>query len=721
MQHSSAHGPSSERQELRKSRGLSSRYLARTRAERLARLPAERSAASFFFQIAAALALATGLVLLGGVYSIYALYVDDLPPLSQLSDRLAFQTSQILDRKGRLLYEVHDKDGGKRTLVGLSDIPTQLINATIATEDKDFYTNLGLDPIGLARAVFDNYTKGQIVSGASTITQQLARNVLLTQEERTDQSYGRKLREAVLALQISQRYPKDQILEMYLNEVYYGHMSYGVEAAAQTYFGRHVADLTLAESTMLAGLPQAPSQYDPYINFQAAKERQAHVLDRMVAEGYITRMEAEKAKAEPLHLQPQRPAIIEAPHFVMYVRQLLEQKYGTNLLYRGGLKITTTLDLDYNRAAERAIRDQLQYLKAQNANNAALVSVDPKTGEILAMVGSKDYFDAGIDGEVNVALARRQPGSTIKPILYVAAFMKGWAPATIIVDEPTDFPSAPGQPPYRPHNFDLLFSGPMTIRSALATSKNIPAVKALMFVGIPDFVKVADSLGIRVEKPEIYGLSLALGAGETRLLDLVGAYATLDNKGIRVPPVAILRIEDRQGNVLEQYKPPEGRQLVGPVQAYMITSILSDNTAREPLQGANSPLKLTRPAAAKTGSTDDYKDSWTIGYTPTLVAGVWVGNTDGTPMKEVVGSLGAGRIWHQYMETVTAGTPVVDFAPPPDLREEKVCRETGQAPTPDCPHVLTEVYPEEYDYARNAIIPGLPNFGAGGAMRAVSR
>lgn len=696
------------RRGLRKSPRLSSKYLARTRSERMARIPERKLGASFFLMVIATFGAMLLLVTLGAVYSVYTAFTTDLPPLTQMSERLSFKTTQILDRNGKLLYEVYDQEGGKRTPIHLGDVSPYVIAATIATEDKDFYNNWGFDPAGIARAVLNNVTSGQIVSGASTIAQQLAKNVLLDKSERTDQSYGRKLREAVLAFRMTQQYPKDQILEMYLNEIYYGHLSYGIEAAAQTYFGRHASELTLAESALLTGLPQAPSQYDPFVNFSEAKARQAHVLDRMVSEGYITRAEAEQAKGEPLHLRPDEDVKILAPHFVMYVRQLLEQKYGANVVYRGGLKVITTIDLDYNRLAENAIRDQLQYLQRQNANNAALVSIDPKTGEILAMVGSKDYYDASIDGQVNVAISKRQPGSTIKPIVYVAAFSKGWAPETIVVDEPTAFPNAPGQPPYRPHNYDFKFDGPMTVRHALSNSKNIPAVKALMFVGIPDFVKMAGAFGIHFENPDLYGLSLALGGGEARLLDMVSAYSGLANGGVLVPPVAVLRIEDAEGRVLEQYTPPEGRQLVSPVHAYMITSILSDNTAREPLQGPNSPLKLTRPAAAKTGSTDDYKDSWTIGYTPNLVTGVWVGNTDSTPMREVLGSLGAGRIWHQFMEDVHAGTPVVDFVPPPGVREYRVCRETGQLPTPDCPHVLVEVHPEGYDPVRYAVIQGLP-------------
>lgn len=708
MAHNDPERPARDRRSFRKNPGLTSRYLARTRGERRARRPERRLGLNFLLQIAGSLAAVAALVLFGAVYSVYAEFTTDLPSLDQLSNRLSFKTTQILDRNGKLLYEVYDKNGGKRTPIHLGEVPPHLITATIATEDQDFYENVGFDPKGIARAVWQNLTAGEIVSGASTITQQLAKNVLLDQDERTDQTYARKLREMILAFQISQRFPKDRILEMYLNEIYYGHLSYGIEAAAETYFGRHASELTLAEAAMLAGLPQAPSQYDPLINPQSAMERQAHVLDRMVSQGYITREEAERAKNERLNFRSQQDAPIQAPHFVMYVRQLLEQRYGANLVYRGGLKVITTLNLDWNRIAENAMRDKLRYLKKQNANNSALVSIDPKTGEMLAMVGSKDYFDKSIDGQVNVALSKRQPGSTIKPIVYVTAFSKGWAPATIVVDDRSYFPNAPGLPLYTPHNFDGKFDGPMTVRHALSNSKNIPAVKALMYAGIDDFVKVADSLGIHYENPKLYGLSLGLGAGEARLLDLVGAYAALANNGVFVPPTAILRIEDAEGRVLYQYEPPEGRQVVSAPHAYMITSILGDNTAREPLQGPNSPLKLSRPAAAKTGSTDSYRDSWTIGYTPNVATGVWVGNTDNSPMKEVLGSMGAGRIWHQYMEDIHVGTPVVDFVRPPGIREYRLCKETGRPPTEGCKRELIEVYPEGQDYVQFVVIEGLP-------------
>lgn len=693
---------------FRKNVDLPSKKMARTRHERISLRPNSTIGPGFFVMLGVALAGTVLMVLFGATITVVAGYASDLPPISNLTDRLTFKTTRIYDRNSTLLFEFYDRDGGKRTPIHLGDLPDHLLNATIATEDKDFYTNLGIDPVGIARAVANNFSKGKIVSGASTITQQLAKNVLLEEDERTEQSYGRKIREGLLAFQISQSYSKEKILEMYLNEIYYGHISYGIEAAADSYFGKSASHLSLAESAMLAGLPQAPSDYDPFTNLADAKVRQAHVLNRMVDQGYITPEEGEAAKSEKLAFREDPDVPLLAPHFVMYVRQLLEQKYGHNLVYRGGLKVTTTLDLRMNEQAEVAIRSHLETLKTQNANNSALVAIAPSTGEILTMVGSKDYRDKSVDGQVNVAVARRQPGSTIKPIVYLTAFSKGWAPSTIITDSYTQFPNGPGLPPYTPHNFDGRFDGAMTIRHALATSKNIPAVKTLMFDSIPDFLRMAESVGIRFENPTAYGLSLALGGGETRLLDMVGAYSVFDNDGRFLPPTAILKVEDAEGRIIEEYKPPEGRQVVSPQQAYMITSILSDNLARSPLQGFNSPLKLTRPAAAKTGSTDSYRDSWLMGYTPDLVAGVWVGNTDNSPMKEVTGSLGAAKIWNQFMEKVHEGKPVTGFVAPPGIREYTACKKPGQSPGSDCEELIVEVFPEGYQYVQVAEIPGMP-------------
>jgi len=709
MAHYSLPRRNGNRSDIRSRPGLCAKYLDRTRGKRLAGRRVQPTLGLRFFAILLlSLASAAGLVMLLGVGSVVSAYTMDLPPVTDLASQFTFKTTQILDRHGKLLYEVNDKDGGRRLPVPLAEIAPQLTDATIATEDKNFYSNAGVDFAGIARAAVQNLVAGQLTQGASTITQQLARNKLIESDQRTVQSYVRKIQEAVLAYRISQIYSKDQIMEMYLNSVYYGHLSYGVEAAAQTYFGKHAKDLNLPEASLLAGLPQAPSGYDPIVHLSVAKERQAHVLDRMVNQGYITQQESEDALKAPLDLRSNVNDPFLAPHFVMYVRQLLEQKYGPDVVYKTGLKVTTTLDLDKYNLAMKAIQSHMDSLRTQDANNAGLVSIDPKTGEIIVMVGSRDYYDSSIAGEVNMATSPRQPGSTIKPIEYVVAMSKGWGPETVINDEPASFPNtAPYLPPYTPHNFDNKFDGPMTVRYALANSKNIPAIKTLMYDTIPDFLDVAGRLGIHFEHPEVYGLSLALGAGSVSLLNMVGAYTALDNGGVYRPPVAILKVEDWQGNILEEYQPSQGEQVVGAAQAYTITSILSDNWARTPLQGADSPLKLTRPAAAKTGSTDDYKDSWTIGYTPDLVTGVWVGNTDDKPMKEVLGSLGAGRIWNTFMEDVHAGTPMHDFSPPPGIREYRICKQTGQPAAPGCQEVLTEVYPQTYTPAAAAIIPGL--------------
>ena len=484
------------RAELRRAPGLAGRQMARTRSGRYPKRVRNSLGLKFFLVMIALVLSAAVFTLSGEAVSAFTTYTEDLPPVTELSSLSSFKSTQIFDRNGTLLYEVDDQNGGRRFPVYLSGISQDLIDATIATEDKDFYSNPGIDPAGIVRAVWQDLSQGGLVQGASTITQQLAKNVLISREERNQKSYARKIKEAVLAVRISDSYSKNQILEMYLNEVYYGHRAYGVEAAAQTYFGKSARDLTLAEASLLAGLPQAPSAYDPLLHVQAAKDRQAHVLDRMVEQNYITPEDATRAKAAKLDLKPQQDQPLEAPHFVMYVRQLLEQKYGTDVVYQGGLKVTTTLDLNTNKLAEKAIQDHMDSLRTQNANNAALVAIDPKTGEIIAMVGSRDFYDTSIDGQVNLATSPRQPGSTIKPIEYSLALMKGWGPETVITDDQTDFPNtSPALPPYRPHNFDYKFDGPMTIRYALANSKNIPAVKALMFDTVPDFVKYAGDPG----------------------------------------------------------------------------------------------------------------------------------------------------------------------------------------------------------------------------------
>lgn len=636
------------------------------------------------------LVLAVVLVFLLGLIAattVYAYYALTLPPPEELGARALFASTKIYDLHGELLYEVFDANAGRRTMVPIDEIPDDLINATIATEDKTFYSNPGFDPLAILRSLWLNLSQGEIVSGASTITQQLVKSIFLSPE----QTFTRKIEEAVLAQEITRRYTKDQILEIYLNEIYYGNMAYGVEAAAETYFGKTARSLTLAEASLLAGLPQSPSIYDPYTNLEAAKARQRVVLRLMAKEGYISQSEANAAWDEGLSFVPLRVEM-KAPHFVVYVIKLLEEKYGTEMVYRGGLQVHTTLDLQMQDIAQEVARERVAALADRHVTNAALVAIVPQTGEIRVMLGSIDFWNEEVDGQVNVALALRQPGSSIKPVTYLAAFEKGWTPATLIMDVRTEFPNPPG-PSYVPQNYDGKEHGPVLVRQALACSYNIPAVKTLQFVGVPQMIDMARRLGITsFTEPERYGLSLTLGGGEVMLLEHTGAYAVLANGGVRVPPVAISSIEDSQGRVIEEYQPAAGEQAISPQYAYLITHILSDNEARSPAFGPDSPLRLSRPAAAKTGTTDDWRDSWTVGYTPDLVAGVWVGNSDNTPMDHVAGSTGAGHIWHDFMERALANTPPRDFPIPAGLVTAQICARSGLAPTDLCPQTRTEIF-----------------------------
>ena len=627
------------------------------------------------------------------VMGLYAYYARDLPDPGALSRRQLFQTAHIYDRNGKLLQELNDPSGGRRILAKLADVPKVMRDATIAAEDASFYDNPGFDVRAVVRATYQWARSGTPQSGASTITQQLVKNTLLSPEQTAE----RKIKEAFLAMELTRRYSKDQILEMYMNEILYGNRAYGIEAAAETYFGKPAKDLTLAEASFLAGLPQAPSLYDPYTNMPGARDRQAYVLDQMVHTGAITPADRAAAANAPIKLVP--PTQVgpqEAPHFVTYVRQLVDQQFGTEALFREGLQITTSLDLDLQHLAEKSATDHIADLKARNATNAALVAIQPSTGEVVAMLGSVNFDDPSIDGQVNVALSLRQPGSTLKPFTYVTAFSKGWSPATMMWDIPTTFPGG-----YKPNDFDAKFPGPMTVRDALAQSRNIPAIEALQFVTVPEMLATAHRFGINdLRQPERYGLSVTLGGGEVKLLDLTYAYAAFaaggQQVGAEVPaearetgfrqfnPVSILKVTDSAGKVLYEYK-PKGVQVEDPRLAYQITSILSDDKARQPTYGANSPLVLPgRPAAVKTGSTDEYRDSWVVGYTPDLVTGVWVGNSNNSPMQDILGVAGAGLIWHDFMTGALDGAPVIEFKPPPGVQQAEVCALSGLLPTQEC-------------------------------------
>lgn len=649
---------------------------------------------------------------------LYAWLLADLPRLDSpaageigsLYGYAAAPSSKIYDRHGRLLFEMPPPHTGRHTPVPLEEMPLALRQALVATEDASFYQNPGVDGWAIVRAVWINLRGGEILSGGSTLTQQLARNLLLSPEERYERTLTRKLREAVLAWRMARHYSKDEILALYLNEIYFGNMAYGVEAAAQAYFGKRVRDLDLAECALLAGLPQSPAYYNPLENLEAARERQGVVLDLMVKQGYVTAAQADLAHREKLYFAS-APFDIHAPHFVMYVRAQLEQELGLDRLEQGGLEIYTTLDLDLNETARDVVRRRLAGLAecrgvnglasdpancppgGHNVRNAALVALDPESGEILAMVGSPDYFSARIDGAVNGTTALRQPGSSIKPLTYAAAFGRGdLTPATMMLDVRTAFVTKEGAS-YVPLNYDLQFRGPVRLREALASSYNVIAVKVLDTVGVEALAGLARRLGITTfDDPDRLGLALTLGGGEVRLLEQAAAFAALANGGRPVQPVAIRRVVDAGGHVLLSAPPQPGEQVLDERVAYLVTDVLSDDVARIPGFGEGSALELSRPAAVKTGTTTDFRDNWTVGYTPDLVAGVWAGNADNEPMHEVSGVTGAAPIWHDFMEVALRGLPVRDFERPAGLVEVEVCSLSGLLAGPDCPHRVRELF-----------------------------
>ncbi|MBC7233235.1 MAG: transglycosylase domain-containing protein [Chloroflexi bacterium] len=665
------------------------------------------------------LAIALGF---GTVFAVYAYYSRQLPPAEEIgrSAVSSFKTTKIYDRTGQhLLYELLPPEGGDRTFVPLHLIPEYVRYATIALEDKTFYENpAGINIEGLVRAAINNL-RGLPVQGGSSIAQQLVRNVIMTPEERAERSYARKIKEVILAYELTRQYPgvegKDRILEWYLNTVSYGFPT-GVGAAAEFYFGKPVWELDLAEAAMLAHIPQYPA-LNPIDNFEKAKVRQEIVLDQMYLQGYISAEEAWAAKQEELHIVSKR-FDITAPHFVMYVRQLLEKKFGTDVVYRGGLRVYTTLDLELQNEAERVAREYIAEVKeAHNVHNAAVVVLDVKTGEILSMVGSLDYFDSSIAGQVNVAISPRQPGSSFKPFTYVTAFAQGYTPATMIMDVRTSFPDSPN-PPYVPENHDRRFRGPVLVRQALACSLNVPAVAMLYRAGIKNVLDMAHRMGINTLNREFYGLSLTLGGGEVTLLDLVYAYSVFANGGVMVGepvpaedlkpgfrelnPVAILKVENNAGDVIYEYNEPQRKEIISPQLAYLITSILSDNNARVGTFGPNSVINLGPNVAVKTGTTTDYRDAWTVGYNPQVAVGVWVGNSDNKPMERMPGSRGAGPIWRGVMEWLLKRLPEAKFLVPDGLEWVEVDATSGLLPTPYSPRKIREVFikgtaPTEYD------------------------
>jgi 1A family penicillin-binding protein len=643
----------------------------------------------------------------------YVWLLADLPPIDRLQAGMTLPSTRIYDRRGRLLYEVlsDSATGGRNTALPLEAIPQHCQNAVIAVEDANFYAHPGVDIEGIARALWINLQGGETLAGGSTITQQVARNLLLDPAQRAERSLRRKLREMILAVQLQTAYSKGDILALYLNQSYFGNLAYGIEAAAGAYFGKSAGDLSLAECALLAGLLQSPAVYDPLTNLEAAEDRQDIVLGLMVANGFITQDEADAATAET----PQFAAVpfpIEAPHFVMAVIKQLERDYGEQF-YSGGLEVVTTVDMDWQRAAQTIVQDQLYDLNngagrpSANANNAALVALDPLTGQVLTMLGSPDYFDENIDGAVNAALALRQPGSALKPFTYAAAFDPSledpMTAATMLLDVETPFVTRRLQS-YTPANYGLVEHGPVSAREALASSLNIPAVVTLERVGVGAMVELASGAGLTtLAENTNLDLAVTLGGGEVRLLDMAAAYSAFPNGGWRVDPVFILSVRDKDNNSLYEWQPqtPTLRVMDERV-AYLVTDILSDDEARIMGFGLNSALNIGRPAAAKTGTTTDYRDNWIVGYTPNLVTGVWVGNADNTPMVEVSGISGAAPIWNAFMRQVLLGQPEVAFAEPNGMTRVEVCAPSGLLPTNDCPlrHVerfIQGTQPTDYD------------------------
>ncbi len=624
----------------------------------------------------------------------------DLPSVNSLSAHLTAPSIHITDRNGRPLYDIIPSDAGRNAVLSFDHIPQCMKDATLAVEDKNFYSNPGIDIEGILRALWIDIRGGGTIAGGSTITQQVARNLLLNQDERTELSLRRKLREAVLALELTERYSKDDILALYLNQANYGGMSYGIEAASQTYFGKHASDLLLPECALLAGLPQAPGIYNPFTNPDLAIARQKVVLGLMEQAGFITHAQLLDAENAPLSYNP-APYPIEAPHFIWLVKDQLDELFAAGQLDpRQSLVVRTTLNLDDQHLAEQVVARHLAGFVPQpgaishNVNNAALVALDPHTGQILALIGSADFFDSSIDGALDMATSPRQTGSAFKPFIYAQALdptrPDPWTAATSILDVSTTFITHNGQP-YTPKDYDGQEHGPVSVRTALASSLNIPAVRTLQKVGIDNTLNLASHLGITsLGDPQDYDLSLVLGGGQISLLQLSTAYESLADGGTTVGNQAILDIRNADGDLLYTPTKTQAVQVFDPRVAWLIDDILSDDRARATGFGLNSTLKLDRTAAVKTGTTTNFHDNWTIGYTPDLLVGVWVGNSNYQAMHDVTGVTGAAPIWNETLRALLQGQPDRPFVQPDGLKQVEVCELSGLLPTPACPHTRLE-------------------------------
>lgn len=655
-----------------------------------------------------AITVTSGIAAAFGVVRQYREVNKGLPDAARIAVN-TFQTTRIYDRKGTLLQEVDHPDYGWRTFVSMDQMSTDFINATVAAEDATFWGNYGIEPVAFVRAGLIMFS-GDGSSGASTITQQLVRAVYPDQISANDISINRKFRETLAAVALAQEYSKEDILTMYVNQIYYGARSYGVEAAANTFFNKHASELTLAEAALLAGLPQAPSAYDPTTpdGFEMAKRRQRYVLEQMRKYRYITDEQMEAAWAEPLQIrEDQRTSYLRAaPHFTLYVQNYLRENFGQEAVY-GGLEVYTTLDLDLQAEAEAILAQGVANMSVYGRNNGALVAMVPWSGEVLCMVGSADFNDASIGGQVNFATGLIQPGSSMKPLAYAAAFEQGWNPGTIVMDIPTTW-EVPGQEPYAPNNYTRLFYGAISVREALGNSLNIPAVKATEYAGVQGVIDVSKRMGLEQSLEDdagFYGVSLGLGSGEVQLLEHTTAYATLANNGTLVPPNPIQRILDNQENVLfesnRESVEERASQAINPGTAYQVTSILTDNDARTMIFGAdniyaNTASAIGRPTAAKSGTTENWRDLWAMGYSSAVSVGAWVGRSGdaGTAqLPELDGTEAAGPIFQDMMlllhndgrfaELIAGpdGNPVPEEFPIPDeVRQMELSAVTGHLP-----------------------------------------
>lgn len=630
--------------------------------------------------------------------SFYYLILKDLPSPSELKSNPPALSTKILDRNGVLLYQIYKDEN--RSLIKLEQLPKYIIDATLAAEDKNFYTHIGIDPSGILRALRNNITCyfspnacTSSLQGGSTITQQLIKNTLLTPER----TLSRKLKEVVLALKTERMYTKNEILEMYLNQVPYGGTAYGIEEASKEYLGKSVKDTTLAEAAFLTGLPVSPTTLSPYgTTPYLSKIRQHQVLERMVQLGMITENEKLAATEASLNLNASSNQIL-APHFVMYVRSLLASQLGETLLDRGGLTVTTTLDLSMQENLQNEINKELDNLKNLNVSNGAGLIINPKSGEILAMVGSRNFFDTKHDGQVNIVLSERQPGSSIKPLTYALAFMNGLSPSSTIDDAPICFRQT-GSPDYCPKNYDGNFHGKVTLKTALGSSYNIPAIKLLNSLGVNNLVELARSMGITTWRDSSrYGLALTLGGGEVKMIDLAQAYSVFANGGILTPLNPILEIKDASGQSLKLNNTKLTRQVIPETVAFQINQTLSDNNARSPAFGYNSVLNIkNKTVAVKTGTTNNLRDNWTIGYTPEFLVATWVGNNNNSPMSQVVsGITGASPIWSRTMQNLLKERADLPFSKPETIVRARASCESkyydffikGQEPKLNCENI----------------------------------